>query len=227
MASFWDEIQKQYANAEDRVNRAKDAGINMLARKGDMINQGFNNALAVLTGQGNMLGQVAGLQDSMLGRAIQQDQFGKTFGLDEERFRFDKASQTESNKIANKNASANMLSAQSGANFTTAQIEQMRSEREKNEKLAKETNALGAVEARYFIAQFPEARSYYSELIAAGVSPGKAMEAVRQKGVNEGYGKNSKGNGFQFYSNDTYNVGPVKEQAYGGKTKKVSFRVEG
>lgn len=227
MASFWDEIQKQYANAEDRVNRAKEAGINMLARKGDMINQGFNNALAVLTGQGNMLGQVANIQDSMYGRAIQQDQFGQTFRLDEKRLKDQVDQWNVENTIAQKNANTNALSATTSSQYTQAQIDDMKKTQKRLEEQNNANNKLASVEAQHYIKQFPGARAYYESLLKHGVLPAPALESTRQWGYYNGWDYPQKTSGFQIYSNDAYNVGPVREQPYGGKTKKVSFKVEG
>ena len=83
MSTFFDEIQKQYENTQQRTQNALATGINMIARKGDMLNQAFNNAMNLVGQQANILstanqvplqlsGMFANMIDNEKARKIQQ-----------------------------------------------------------------------------------------------------------------------------------------------------------
>jgi len=94
MASFWDEIAKQYNNAENRYRENLNAGLGMLNNKANMIQQGYANAMNTIGQQANILGQsmnipaqfaqlLANREENALTRDIQQDQFNKEYALNQ------------------------------------------------------------------------------------------------------------------------------------------------
>ena len=94
--SFWEEIQKQYQNAEGRYRENLNTGINLMTNKANMMQQMFSNQMQSLGTQANMLGQsmqipaqftqmLANLDESRAGREMQQDQFNKSYALDKDR----------------------------------------------------------------------------------------------------------------------------------------------
>lgn len=96
MSVFFDELQKQYANAEQKAQQAYNTGINMLQQKGNMLQQLFANQMQTLgTGADIMsrAGQIPANMASMFGnfmesqdaRKQQQKQFNMSYDLDKER----------------------------------------------------------------------------------------------------------------------------------------------
>ena len=92
--SFWEEIQKQYQNAEGRYRENLNTGINLMTNKANMMQQMFSNQMQSLGTQANMLSQsmqipaqftqmLANLDESRAGRRMQEDQFGKEYNLNE------------------------------------------------------------------------------------------------------------------------------------------------
>ena len=99
MASFWDEIQKQYENAENRYRDNLNVGVNMLNNKANQIQQSYANAMGEATQRAGLFAQslnlpaqfaqmLANREDTQEARRIQGSQFDadlafKRLGLDE------------------------------------------------------------------------------------------------------------------------------------------------
>ena len=170
MASFWDEIAKQYNNAENRYRENLNAGLSMLNNKANMIQQGYANAMNNIGQQANILGQsmnipaqfaqlLANREENALTRGIQQDQFNKSFGLSEAEFK----EKARANKV--------------GEDLSRSQLELQRAnlelERKYKNKLisdAEYERGLARNQAEFdknnLIADYPRAKEVYDELKA-------------------------------------------------------------
>ena len=100
MSVFFDELQKQYQNMENKASQAYNTGINMLGQKFNMMNQLFSNKMQTLGTGANILSQASQIPSSMASmfgniveqgktRAQQENQFNKSYALDVKRINTD------------------------------------------------------------------------------------------------------------------------------------------
>jgi hypothetical protein len=166
MSSFWDEIAKQYGNAENRYRENLNAGLGMLNNKANMIQQGYANAMNNISQQGNLLGQsmnipaqfasmLANREENALTRNMQQDQFTKNYDLSK--------SDTESNisyRAGNLGLSQRQLKlAEDQFGFETKKVF------EENKRLDDVTNTIYKGENVKLINQNPYLKTVYQNLI--------------------------------------------------------------
>ena len=115
MSVFFDELQKQYANAEQKAQQAYNTGINMLQQKGNMLQQLFANQMQTLgTGADIMsrAGQIPANMASIFGNIMEneatrkqnQKQFDMSYNLDKQRLSSQNAYNNQMLKLSKERA---------------------------------------------------------------------------------------------------------------------------
>ena len=220
MASFWDEIAKQYNNAENRYRENLNAGLSMLNNKANMIQQGYANAMNNISQQANLLGQsmnipaqfaqmLANREENALTRGIQQDQFNKSFGLSEAEFK----EKARANKVSEELSRSQLELQRANLELERKYKNKLISDAEYERELASNQ---AEFEKNNLIADYPQAQSVYDELKTKYPKASKAqLNSFLQTLATQGKFKAEEPKSFlQQLSYDTRNWNPIARSIF-------------
>lgn len=192
--SFWEEIQKQYQNAENRYRENLNTGINLMTNKANMMQQMFSNQMQSLGTQANMLGQslqlpaqftqmLANIDESARDRAMRERQFNKEYELNRDKFNADTNYQNKSLAQQGYYQSGVLGLERDKFNLTKSETERLK-KLESKEREAETRNV--DYELNRLAEEYPLAQQRYFELydqFKGKASDKQILEWIRAEGV--------------------------------------------